>query len=147
MKKVLCLFLGVIIVFSLCGCDLASNGNEFISGNVENVKVEKGEPSKIYSDEDINAAVECVKEYFKQNFHDCTLTSISYYGDDEIEPNSDLSKSKGYDETIVLISSFDTGPTNGASTGFEPNETYTGWTWTLGRKNGGNWECVNYGFC
>lgn len=142
----LCVFFGILTAGFFFFFDADAIYNPLISGNAENVEIGKHEPSKIYSDEDINAAVQCVKKYFKQNFNDCTLTYISYYGDDEIEPNSCLTKANGYDETIVLISSFDTGPTNGASTGLEPNDTYTGWIWILGRKHGGNWEHVSHGY-
>ena len=52
-------------------------------GNINNVKILEWE-SQVYSKEEIESAIKVAAEYFKKGFSGCTLTSITYAGDEKI---------------------------------------------------------------
>ena len=82
-------------VLSLSGC----------GGNAENAAV-IDMTSEIYTQEDYLAAVQAVKTGFR-DFQGCTLTEISYAGDETVQKEQEYILSFGdYDEGIVLLSSF-----------------------------------------
>ncbi len=64
---VLCLFL----VFCLRAC-----GDNTKNANIIDV------PSEIYSDEDIKTAIDTIIQEFRKEWSGCTLTEISYGGDE-----------------------------------------------------------------
>ena len=70
MKKLIALVLALICVIGLVAC----------GGNVKNVKI-TDYSSEIYSDAEIENAIDVAINYFKKNFEDCTLTEITYLGD------------------------------------------------------------------
>ncbi len=78
-----------------------------------------------------------------RDFQGCTLTEISYAGDETVQKEQEYILSFGdYDEGIVLLSSF-TVDEHGGDGSLEPNHTYTRWSWYLARKNGGKVENRN----
>lgn len=125
-------FVALFMVLFAAGC----------GGNVENVKILEGEESKIYSEEDIEAAYAEVKDYFKK-FGGCTLTELYYPGDD-IEEFDKWAKQYNADEAIILLSSFDTDSDIG--NGFSPDSTYSNWNWILVRTGERDWEVATYGY-
>lgn len=105
----------------------------------------RGIDSEIYTDEDYLAAVQAVIAGFR-DFQGCTLTEISYAGDETVQKEQEYILSFGdYDEGIVLLSSF-TVDEHGGDGSLEPNHTYTRWSWYLARKNGGKWKIVTSGY-
>lgn len=103
------------------------------------------EPSELYTDEDIQSAVDTVLAYFETEFKGCTLTQISYPGDDLSDLFDEYAKEYQSDEAIILRSSFDVDSSGGDGS-LEPNSTYEGWQWILVRSNGGIWEVETYGY-
>ncbi len=105
--------------------------------------------SEIYSEKDINAAVQVIIKEFDHSWNGCTLTSISYAGDERTQAESEyyLNTRKIYseDELIVLTSSFDVDETGGDGS-LNPNSTYDGWSWILVRNAGGRWKHVDHGY-
>ena len=72
MKRGISLALMVWVVLCLLsGC----------GGNVRNVE-RLYAPSSLYSQEEIDAAMDVAIRYFKKEFSGCTLTQIQYPGDD-----------------------------------------------------------------
>lgn len=69
MKKIVCIILCSLLVFSLSAC-----GGDISRVNTHNVN------SEIYSQEDINAAIDTIKKEFMMNWGGCTLTEIYYAG-------------------------------------------------------------------
>lgn len=105
----------------------------------------RGIDSEIYTDEDYLAAVQAVIAGFR-DFQGCTLTEISYAGDETVQKEQEYILGFGdYDEGIVLLSSF-TVDEHGGDGSLEPNGTYTRWGWYLARKNGGKWNIVTCGY-
>ncbi len=109
-------------------------------GNVNNVKTQEVE-SELFTQAEINSAIEAVKDYFHKEFDGCILTDIYYAGDDFSKAEEENNKKK----TLVLLSSFEVGPydTDG---GFFANSTYDLWQWILTKNDDGKWQLVNYGY-
>lgn len=134
MRKLFACALLCLLVLCVSGC----------GENEENLTVIDID-SEIYSQEDYLAAVQAVKTGFR-DFQGCTLTEISYAGDETVQKEQAYILGSGdYDEGIVLLSSF-TVDEHGGDGSLEPNSTYTRWGWYLARKNGGKWNIVTCGY-
>ena len=134
MKKIVCIILCILLVFSLSAC-----GGDVSEVNTHNVN------SEIYSQEDINAAIDTIKKEFMMNWGGCTLTEIYYAGDDSSKDHQDWADRNNADEVIVLLSSFDVDSSGGDGS-LNPNSTYSDWSWILVRTNGGKWQHVDHGY-
>ena len=134
MKKIVCIMLCILLVFSLSAC-----GGDVSEVNTHNVN------SEIYSQEDINDAIDTIKKEFKRNWEGCTLTEIYYAGDDSSKDHQDWADRNNADEVIVLLSSFDVDSSGGDGS-LNPNSTYSDWSWILVRTNGGKWQHVDHGY-
>ena len=134
MKKIVCAMLCILLVFSLSAC----------GGNVSKVNTHNVD-SEIYSEEDINAAIDTIKKEFKSNWKGCTLKEIYYAGDDSSKGHQDWADRNNTDEVIVLLSSFDVGAFGGDGS-LNPHSTYSDWKWILVRTNGGHWQHVDHGY-
>lgn len=134
MNKLIRIIACMLLVFLTAGC----------RGDVSNVKVLEYK-SDIYSEEEIEEAIEVVKKYFRSEFSGCTLTGITYAGDDKISSYEDWATRNDGDEVIVLISSFDVDASGGDGS-LNPNSTYSNWNWILVRKNGEKWQHVDHGY-
>ena len=134
MKKIVCIILCSLLVFSLSAC-----GGDISRVNTHNVN------SEIYSQEDINAAIDTIKKEFMMNWGGCTLTEIYYAGDDSSKDHQDWADRNNADEVIVLVSSFDVDSSGGDGS-LNPNSTYSDWSWILVRTNGGKWQHVDHGY-
>ena len=133
MKKVLLLLLCAAMLLTLAAC-----------GSVKNVQTEEV-ASERYSQKDIEAAIGAIKKEFVRNWNGCTLTEISYAGDDVSENHRKWAERNGADEVIVLTSSFDVAE-QGASPSLNPVQSYRRWMWILVRSEGGAWEHVDHGY-
>ena len=134
MKKIVYIMLCILLVCSLSAC----------GGNVSKVNTHNVD-SEIYSEEDINAAIDTIKKEFKTDWKGCTLTEIYYAGDDSSKDHQDWANRNNADEVIVLQSSFDVDSSGGDGS-LNPNSTYNGWNWILVRTNGGQWQHVDHGY-
>lgn len=113
-------------------------------GNVNNVQTREVE-SELYSQAEINEAIEEIKKDFKTNWKGCTLTEIYYAGDDISKGYQEWAKRNNADEVIVLESSFDVDSSGGDGS-LNPNSTYSKWKWILVRTNKGTWKHVDHGY-
>ena len=134
MKKIVFIMLCILLVFSLSAC-----GGDVSEVNTHNVN------SEIYSQEDINDAIDTIKKEFKRNWEGCTLTEIYYAGDDSSKDHQDWADRNNADEVIVLLSSFDVDSSGGDGS-LNPNSTYSDWNWILVRTNGGKWQHGDHGY-
>ena len=137
-KQALVFLLGFVMICTLCAC----------GGKANDVRIEPVE-SELYSEKDINAAIRVIVREFDRGWTGCTLTSISYAGDETTRAESEyyLNTLGLYhaDELIILVSSFDVDETGGDGS-LAPNSTYEGWKWILIRNNGGRWKHVDHGY-
>ena len=107
----------VILILSLNACGGNINDVNFIDVD-----------SEIYSETEINGAIDIVLRYFKDNFKGCTLTEIHYIGDNSYEEFVEWAEQYKADQAIVLVSSFDVGSSGGDGS-LNPNSRYDSWKW------------------
>ncbi len=134
MKKLCLAILIVLLAFTLSACR---------GGDVTHTEILE-QPSEIYTDSDINAAIQTIKDYFAQNLDGCKLTEIGYIGDDSASSFAMWAERFQTDEAIILCSSFDVDP-SADNVILEPNATYD-WEWILVREKGGKWMHVDHGY-
>jgi len=134
MKKIYSMLLCILFVLSLSAC----------GGKNSEVKTHKVD-SEIYSQEEINSAVNTIRNEFNRDWKGCTLTEIYYAGDDYSKKFQDWADRNNADEVIVLLSSFDVDSSGGDGS-LNPNSTYHNWNWILVRKAGGQWQHVDHGY-
>ena len=93
-----------------------------------------------FSENDINAAAEEVKQYFKNNFGGCVLLRLSY---DE-ENTLDQEWHREYSEAICFKSDYYMlkEPVAGVM-----NRNRNNWNWMVLHDSDGSWRVVNYGYC
>ena len=134
MKKCFAAVFALMLLLSMTAC----------GGNVGNVRI--GDCySEIYSAAEMDAAIDVTLRYFQKQFSGCTLTEISYLGDEKLEGYRDFAERNGADDVIVLVSSFDVDASGGDSS-LNPNSTYTNWKWILVREGSGQWKHVDHGY-
>ena len=105
--------MALVCVFSLVAC----------GGNVKDVKTTDC-LSEIYSDAEIESAIDVAINYFKKNFEGCTLTEISYLGDDKLNDWQEFAERNHADDVIVLVSTFQVDASGGDGS-LNPNSTYS----------------------
>ncbi len=137
------IILSLLLTISGCGNESIS-GSEKV-GNADEVEIVEWGHSALYTDDDIKDAVDTVIPYFEAEFEGCTLTQISYPGDDLSDVFNEWAERYKSDEAIVLLSSFETESAGGDGS-MDPNATYRGWQWILVRNSGGAWEVKTYGY-
>ena len=123
----------LILVLPLCGC--------MAQGNVNHVHITPGK-SQVYTQADIEEAMDTVIRHFRREFEGCTLIHL-YYEEDTVE-NKSWALHYGAQEGIVLLSSFEVGP-EGSNGSLNPDSTYNHWQWILTRSNGA-WTLRTWGY-
>ena len=134
MKKLIAMVLALVCVIGLVAC----------GGNTKNVRI-IDYSSEMYSDAEIENAIDVVINYFEKNFEGCTLTEITYLGDDKLDDWQEFAERNNAADVMVLVSSFNVDASGGDGS-LNPNSTYTNWKWILVRTNGGKWEHVDHGY-
>lgn len=134
MRKVIAILMMVLCVMGLSAC----------GGNVKNVQV-TDYSSEIYSNSEIQEAIDVTIDYFKKEFSGCTLTEITYYGDDKLADFQEFAERNNAIEVIVLVSTFNVDESGGDGS-LNPNDTYKNWKWILVRNEGGKWKHVDHGY-
>ena len=134
-RKFLSLFLLCTVMLSLSSCS---------HGVVSFVKISEFS-SDVYSDEDIEAAINIVKQTFAEIEDLWTLLELSYIGDEWLDSYQDWADRNDADEVIVILSDFyisifSDNPT--MSTGCK----YEGFNWILVRNEGEDWRIVDRGY-
>ena len=158
-KRILFSALCVLLLLALCGCgsNLSIIGGAdgptvvtltgkplFRRGNVNHTVVESP-VSEIYSEKDLEAAMEAAMGYFHDYFGGCTMESIAYLGDTRSAGYADDAGRYGVDEVVVLTSSFSVGK-HGGDGSLTPGGHYTNWLWIMGRKTGESWKHLDHGY-
>lgn len=92
--------------------------------------------SSLYSQDDIDAAIDVVKNDFMNDWWGCELTLIYYAGDERCK----LESTERGVETMVLFSDFKTGKYLGDESSLNTNDTYKNWSWILVRSEDRTWK-------
>lgn len=119
----------VFLLVLLAGCGKVSNVNETIG------------PSQLYSESEIQSAMNTVKQQFAAGFDGCILLELWYDEEVSLREADEWAEQYGAKEAIVLLSDFyvTKNPT------FSTNSTMKNWSWVLVRNNGG-WELKTSGY-
>ena len=133
MKKLICILCLFSLLLSACG-----------GGNASQVHTIVGE-SAIFTQQEIEAAMETAMDHFRKEFDGCTMTEISYDETRSRAAAMEWARQYGADEGIVLYSSFDVDGSGGDGS-LNPNSTYSNWQWVLTRNRGGNWVLRTWGY-
>ena len=102
-------------------------------------------PSELYTEAEIEDAMEIVLRYFENEFDGCTLTRLEY--DEERVREEMVGWAEQYDagQAIVLLSDFDVDASGGDGS-LNPNDTYRNWKWILTRTGNGKWVLQTWGY-
>ena len=114
-----------LICVVLCGCG---------GGNASEVQVITGE-SEIFTQREIESAMEAAMNHFRKEFNGCTMTKIEYDESKSREAAAEWAQQYDAQEAIVLYSSFDVDASGGDGS-LNPNSTYNNWQWVLTRDKG-----------
>ncbi len=134
MKRTVLALLVLTLLFTAAGCGgkvAAATGGPY--------------GSTLYTDGEIDAAMAVTKRYFRQHFDGCTLTELTYAGDEKSRDYAEWAERHGAEEVIVLLSSFDVDGSGGDGS-LNPDSTYTRWMWILVRDVGGKWRHADHGY-
>lgn len=127
-----------LILLLLQGC---SNG-----GDVSKVQIDYGQ-SSIYSREDMDSAIQKIKEEFK-TWKGAKLLSVSYTDDkraeEELSYCNELKDGADFSECIVFESVFHSPKKDSGA--WNPDQDYTGWQWYLARSEKEDWELLTWGY-
>ena len=134
MKKILCLICLTALLLTGCGK----------GGNASEVQVVTGE-SEIFTQREIENAMEVAMNCFRKEFDGCTMTKIEYTEEKSRDAALEWAQQYGADEAIVLHSSFDVDASGGDGS-LNPNSTYNNWQWVLTRNEGGEWVLRTWGY-
>ena len=135
MRKYIPLLLMMILALLVSACG---------KGTVSDVCIGR-QYSGIYTQKDVDDAIQLAINYFRNEFEGCKLLEIAYVGDEEWTAFEEWADQYGVDQVIILVSSFETGP-DGGDGSLNPNDTYRNWQWVLGRSNGGKWKHLTHGY-
>lgn len=133
-KEIIFLVITIIIISSLTAC----------GGSVKDFKIKKVE-SELYTNDEIDSAIETIVQEFKKDWKGCTLKEIYYAGDETSKNYQDWADRNNVDEAIVLLSTFDVDESGGDGS-LNPNDTYDNWMWILVRNDNGKWKHVDHGY-
>ncbi|WMT80677.1 DUF4829 domain-containing protein [Terrisporobacter mayombei] len=102
--------------------------------------------SEVYSNQDIDTAMNIVKREFRDEFKGCVLTDLWYNEDISISSSDEWAKQYNSDEAIILLSNFDVDSSGGDGS-LDPNSTYTDWQWILVRdRENSKWTLKTWGY-
>lgn len=141
MKRVLVFLLSIISILGLIGC----------GKKAPEVRIDYG-TSSIYTQKDMNAAIELIKKEF-DTWNGCELHSISYSSDDECsesniawmnELEAANDEKKIFTQCIMFKSDFHSSKKGGGP--WNADDEYTDWQRWLARTDGGQWKLMTWGY-
>ena len=146
MRKIFTIFFVLMLTFFT----IPANANDSPS---EDIRISYG-VSKIYSNDDMDAAVKIILKQFEQ-WQGCELHSVVYMGDEcNNEENlrwmNELAKAQKIQEKMVqcagFLSDFYVSREAEKHTTFNPETEYKNWQWWLARSEKGEWKLLTFGY-
>ena len=135
MKRSVSLLLGILLMLSFAACS---------RGSTRGLQTKIGS-SDVFSQEDIQSAIEIVTDFFRKEFEGCTLKTLEYSEELTLDDAEEWAQQYEAQQAIVLISSFYVAP-NGGDGSLNTDSTYENWQWILVRNTGENWTLKTWGY-
>ena len=134
MKKSIFLFLCMMLLLALCSCSHKTENlpdqkqtQSQTETEKKTVPTEKA-TSEYYSDKEINSAIKTIRNEIEQSCPGNNVQDIQYAGDSAIDDYQIVPKENHVEEAIA----------------FHVTQNHKKKIWVVGRKEGGEWRCVNY---
>ena len=130
MKRLMSLVLLILtltLLFTACGK---------VSGAEETIG-----PSAIYTEREIQSAMDVVKRQFASGFEGCTLLNLRYDEETSLKSADEWAEQYEAEEAIVLLSDFYVTKNRT----FSSHSIMKNWSWVLVRSGGG-WELKTSGY-
>lgn len=146
MRKIFTVFFVLMLTFFT----IPANANDSPS---EDIRISYG-VSKIYSQEDMDAAVKIILKQFEQ-WQGCELHSVVYMGDEcnsaeNLRWMNELAQAQKIQEKMVqcagFLSDFYVSREAEKHTTFNPETEYKNWQWWLARSENGEWHLLTFGY-
>ena len=131
-KRMRIILLCTLTVLCLVGC----------RGDVGETAYQIGE-SSLYSEQEIQAAMDAAVREFRKEYQDCKLLDIRYSEEKTLSESAYWAEKGEKSRVMVLLSDFEVG--DHADAGFNPNDTYRNWQWILGNEGTG-WKLLSCGY-
>ena len=114
---------------------------------INSAKIDYGQ-SAIYTKEDMDEAIELIRENASQMTGLKRLINICYSSDDcnsekNVKWMNECVDDAKFTQCIMFMTDFTTGSN---TTSLNPNDHYTDWHWWLARAEGGKWHVVTSGY-
>lgn len=116
-----------------------------VLGNVRHTVRRCGE-SDVYTQAEINAAMDVAVSFFRANFGGCKLLEIAYIEEESLPESTGWAKQYAAKQAIVLHSSFEVLAENAWKEGLQPGKVYKNWKWILVRSTSGAWQLKTWGY-
>lgn len=141
-KKIESFYIIVILILALVCMYVTYNEGFSLHGNVEHVN-RVIQTSDVFTDEEIEDAMDVIVEEFERSYHGCTLKELRYSDIDYIGASLSWAKHYNVEKAIVINSVFDV-PEKGASSTLNAGSTYILYEWILTKENN-TWMIRNRG--
>ena len=99
----------------------------------------------LYSEGQINDAMDEVEKFFRAEFDGCCLLRLEYNEEKTLAEAEEWAQQYGADEAIVLYSDFEVDSSGGDGS-LNPDSTYRNWKWVLIRNRREAWELKTWGY-
>lgn len=152
MTKKIIVAVVLLVALFVSGCFIYENYGDASKGDTGNVSQSYRHNSQKFTDGEINAAIEAVKNKFA-DFEGCTLTKLYFDVDkNDKETISYLTNGRDSvngateDNVLILMSEFDVGKSGGDGS-LNAGETYSDWMWILIRQDKNSpWVVDDWGY-
>lgn len=101
--------------------------------------------SEIFSDEEIDSAIEAVADIFDNGWKGCYLRELSYAGDDIVKRELEYHGGDLKEGELILIKTVFYVAKHGGDGSLNTDFTYDNWYWILEKTSGGRWVELDYG--
>jgi len=131
-RNLMVMLICIVMVLCMTGC----------RGDVGETAYNIGE-SSLYSEQEIQAAMDVAVREFRREYQDCKLLDIRYHEEKTLSEAAYRQEIGESERIMVLLSDFEVG--DHADAGFNPNDTYRDWKWILG-NDGTGWKLLGCGY-
>lgn len=101
--------------------------------------------SEMFTDEEINSAIEAVVDIFNNGWKGCYLRELSYAGDDIVKREMKYHEGAFEEGELIMIKTVFYVARHGGDGSLNTDFTYDNWYWILEKTTGGRWVELDHG--